>query len=101
MSTNVYKYEILKNIHEQIFTLQILNHQLNIFNSRILTLGIIVNKYENKFTSHTWRMATDASSQTKKLDERKTTLRQLYCWKTSTKNVPILLKGPSVRPSVV
>ena len=46
-------------------------------------------------------MALAASCQTKKLDEIKTTLRQLYCSNTSTKNAPILLKGPSVRPSVV
>lgn len=37
-------------------------------------------------------MAFPASSQRKKFDEMKTTLRHLYCLKTSTRNVPILLK---------
>ena len=49
----------------------------------------------------TCRMALPASSQRKKLDEMTTALRQLYCLKTSIRNVPILLKGPSVRPKVV
>ena len=57
--------------------------------------------WQQKLPIFTFRMAFPASSQRKKLDEMTTTFRQLYCLKTSARNVPILLKGPSVRPNVV
>ncbi len=52
------------------------------------------------FSLNTILMALAASYHILYFDAISATLRQLNCLKNSTKNIPILLKGPSVRPKV-